>query len=150
MFKWLADKWKKFDIVKVVDGQTVLYLRRYFIWRCSWFNIFLHYIPMPDTDRDPHDHPWSFLSVRLRGGYLEDVYQNRNVRTTHYNDAPSVGWRKAETVHKITHVKPGTWTLIITGPARREWGFLRLDEEGKDKWVFWREYLNCWDKVEMD
>ena len=149
MLRWLASKWRKFDILKEVNGETVLYLRRYFIWRCRWFNIFLHYIPQPDTDRDPHDHPWSFLSIRLKGGYTEAVYSDRNSFTLYENNAFSVGWRAAETVHKILTVQSNTWTIIITGPARREWGFLE-ENEGRGKWVWWREYLNVWDKVEMD
>jgi hypothetical protein len=31
----------------------------------------LHHILRSDDDRDLHDHPWSFLSIVLKGGYWE-------------------------------------------------------------------------------
>ena len=147
---WIGLHWKHFDIVKTVEGEEVLYLRRWFIWRCRWFNIFLHYIPQPDSDRDPHDHPWDFRSLLLRGGYDEDVYMRippKHVNVTNYRRAPALGKREAETIHQITRVLPGTFTLLLTGPYRRQWGF--LTDEG---WVHWKKYLNIPEdqQVEMD
>jgi hypothetical protein len=153
LLNWLASKWKRFDIVKEVDGEKVLYLRRYFVWRSKYFNVFLHNIVRPDEDPDPHDHPWSFTSVVLRGGYTEQRFVALGTSKTDYKfwgffetrNAPSIGFRDARTIHQIVFVKPGTWTLVFTGPVKREWGF--WTEGG---WKFWREYLNVWDKVEMD
>ena len=145
MLKWLASKWRKFDIVKEVDGQQVLYLRRFFLWRCRWFNIFLHYIPQPDTDRDPHDHPWSFVSILLRGGYEEEIYSLRTSHVASFRRAPSIARRKAGCVHQIRAVLANTWTLVITGPYRRHWGFLT-----HDGWKYWRDYLNIHTEVDMD
>lgn len=31
----------------------------------------LHNIVTPDLDREMHNHPWSFISIVLRGGYIE-------------------------------------------------------------------------------
>lgn len=31
----------------------------------------LHHICTPDLDREMHNHPWSFTSIILRGGYVE-------------------------------------------------------------------------------
>lgn len=149
MFNWLLNRLQKYDITKTVDGVETLYLRRWFLLRSKYLNVYIHYIARPDEDPDPHDHPWNFLSVRLKGGYTERIWHYRTPceegvedRT---NNAPGIGYRPAETVHQITSVKPNTFTLVITGPWKRDWGFLT-----KSGWRFWREYLNCWEKVEMD
>ncbi len=164
MLKWLAQKWPHFDITKKVEGIETLYLRRWFIFRSKYFNIYLHHIARPDEDPDPHDHPWNFLSVLLRGGYTEAQYKmgilnlppspltnvtscyRRLYLGTTTRSCPSIGYRKAETVHQIETVKPNTWTLVFTGRDRRDWGFVDFWKG----WIFWREYLNFWDKVEMD
>lgn len=144
----LALKWKHFDINKTVDGKQVLYLRRWFIWRCKYFNVFLHYIPQPDNDRDPHDHPWTFISVLLHGGYTEEVFNaSRELRAVNERSAPSIGYRPGQTVHYITAVKPYTVTLVLTSDYFREWGFVTTKG-----WIQWRKYLGIPEdeKVEMD
>jgi hypothetical protein len=50
------------------------YLVRLRIVQTPWFGIYLHDIHEDDGDRDPHNHPWSFLSFVLRGYYTERVY----------------------------------------------------------------------------
>lgn len=148
LFVKLSLLWKHFDIVKQVDGKPTLYLRRWFIWRCKYFNVFLHYIPQPDNDRDPHDHPWTFVSLLLSGGYIEKVFNAvREEVATNYRLAPSIGYRPGETVHYITHVDPMTVTLVFTSNYFREWGFIT-----SNGWVDWRKYLGIAEdtKVEMD
>lgn len=151
LLSWVANKWPKFDIIKLVDGKPELYLRRFFIVRTKLFSIYLHYIPRPDEDRDPHDHPWTFRSLLLRGGYEEEVFvwdevsKQRRFLKRNVRKAVALGMRPAETVHQIISVQPNTWTLMFTGPVQRQWGF--LTETG---WVDWRTYLNIWDKVDMD
>jgi hypothetical protein len=150
----LAKRWKKYDIMKVIDGGAPqLYLRRYFIWRSRWFNIYLHHIVLPDLDADPHDHPWSFVSLLLSGGYVEQRWVwrqgepfNNLTRARWWWDfrlkVGSLGYRPGSAVHQIARVLPNTWTLVFTGPRNRSWGF--LTESG---WVHWRKYLNMPDKV---
>lgn len=163
MLNW----WKHYDIMKTVDGAETLYLRRYFIFRSKLFNIFLHYIPQPDTDPDPHNHPWNFFGVVLRGGYYEKLYSPINLVEGQQSlltdfgksylqivlESPefldrgmfSAAYRPSERYHQITYVKPNTWTLIFTGPVKNEWKFLT-----KDGPVMWRKYLNLWTDVDMD
>jgi hypothetical protein len=70
------------DITKVVDGVETLYLRRFFLRRGKKGSttgdeggIFLHVIHRNDDDRDPHDHPWDFTSVILKGGYVDEQWR---------------------------------------------------------------------------
>ncbi len=51
------------------DG--IVYLDRWG-WECRWFGVFLHRMDGPDPGLDFHDHPWSFASLVLRGGYVEE------------------------------------------------------------------------------
>lgn len=155
--KWPS--WRKYDIKK----NNEVYLRRYFIWRCRWFSIFLHNIRKPDDDRDPHDHPWGFLGIVLRGGYIEErwhvvrhvVLDDPRLEALLHSDteernAGTIAYRKATDIHKIIYVRPNTWTLIFVGPKQeREWGFWRLEPSAYSctwaQWVYWRKYLSMWD-----
>jgi hypothetical protein len=107
----------------------------------------LHHILRSDDDRDLHDHPWSFLSIILWGGYFEHrptqwcencgrsmIGLNRfcNAGGAHHHALTektwhgpgSVLWRPAPSVHRLELPAGKTvWSLVFTGPKRREWGF---------------------------
>jgi hypothetical protein len=111
-----------------------------------------HFLPHAD-DRDPHDHPRSFLTLVLKGGY-DDI-------STHYTEddvvhkyAPvgpstaglrgvvtdrlrtgSIRFRSAEHQHTTSVHPDGAWTLVLMGPLRRPWGFW---PDGL--WMPWRQY----------
>jgi hypothetical protein len=67
----------KKQIIRSDDGQP--YLIRWAI-NTPLLGIKLHHILRSDEDRDLHDHPWSFLSVILWGGYWEHtaVIESKN------------------------------------------------------------------------
>lgn len=103
--------------------------------------VYLHRIDAPDPGIDLHDHPWSFASLVLRGGYLEEHAETR--------EAPSLAWIAEQVnapascrsgvlrswkagsfhrirlheAHRIVDVKPNTITLVLRGPKVRSWGF---------------------------
>lgn len=54
------------------EGETSPYLIRYNLFECPWFSIKIHKIMQTDNDC-MHDHPWSFLSIILKGGYWEII-----------------------------------------------------------------------------
>lgn len=58
-------------------------LRWWIIPRNKVFNIYLHRFMRSDEDRALHDHPWSNLSILLRGCYAEHTIRagGINVRT---------------------------------------------------------------------
>jgi hypothetical protein len=43
--------------------------------------MYVHWIYQPDDDRDPHDHPWPFVSFVIRGGYAERLFADLDVST---------------------------------------------------------------------
>jgi hypothetical protein len=69
-----------------------------------------------------HDHPWSFVTVVLRGGYDEI----RCVGAGKPRRRWSVSFRGHKTVHKIRVFPEGALTLCIRGPKRQDWSWRRL------------------------
>jgi hypothetical protein len=128
----------RIDITKLVDGEEMLYLRRWYIFRCKRFSIRLHHICMPDVDRWPHDHPWPFLAIILWGGYTEvwspegNAYPSRTKRVRFFNR------HRATDLHCITKFSRsgGAWTLFLTGREGRRWGF--QTDRG---WMHWRDAI---------
>lgn len=117
-----------------------MYLFRLRIVQTPWFSVYLHDVFEADGDRDPHDHPWSFVSIILRGGYVERVYPDPAGRPDHY---ATKRWRRfsahrmgRDTAHRIIHATDGLKTLVLTGPRRGGWGF-HVD----GLFVPWQEYV---------
>jgi hypothetical protein len=93
-----------------------------------------HFLPNAD-DRAEHDHPASFLTIVLRGGYVDYAEGRANDRLR----VGSVRFRSAEHRHR-THVSPrGCWTIVLMGPKRREWGFW-AHYLGQRRWLPWRDH----------
>jgi hypothetical protein len=78
----------------------------------------VHHWLGPDDDRAFHDHPWWFLTLVLRGGY-RDVGPDR----TDVLSAGSVRFRHALHQHTVVPGEQGAWTVLVTGPRSRSWGF---------------------------
>jgi hypothetical protein len=110
------------------------YLRRWWlIPRNRFFNIYLHNIVRSDDDRALHDHPWINLSILLRGAYIEIIPGGFKLRTA--GDMVLRGPRARHRLQLITaeqmpqshadfpHLTGECWTLFITGPRMRDWGF---------------------------
>lgn len=94
-------------------------LRWYIIPRNDWFNVYLHKFLRDDDDRAMHDHPWNSLSILIVGRYIEQTAAGRKLYK-----AGSVIRRKATHTHRVELIdgKPA-WTLFLTGPKVRDWGF---------------------------
>jgi hypothetical protein len=144
--------WVHLDILKE-DGS--LYLRRWFMtpkrkWYSKWYRPrFLHLINQSDEGRDPHDHPNSFRTTILRGGYHEAIYypKNQKFRTTyglcHYRRA-SEGDTLDNPVghtHMVTLIAP-TWTWVVGWNGGGRWGFWVLSptDADSDRWIDSEDY----------
>ncbi len=112
------------------------YLERYYLFlkdRKNFpFNIFLHKFLKSDPD-DLHDHPWSYRTLIIYGGYWEYTEQGKFWRGPF-----SYRYSSAETFHRIEldAEKPYCWTLFIPGKRVRNWGF-----KTKDGWIENNKYL---------
>lgn len=108
------------------------YLERWHLFpRNRFFNVYLHKFSGSDDDRALHDHPWSSLSFLLKGN-LREHFIGRRYRYTNgaLGDSYKIKrfrpvYRKAEHTHRLElRGREPAWTLFITGPKVREWGFL--------------------------
>ena len=118
------------------------YIRRWWILpRNRWFNIYLHNILRSDDDRALHDHPWWNVSIVLKGGYVEVLPGPGGVTDPDtfrriWRRPGSVLARRAGAAHRLEIHDRSAWTLFITGPRIREWGF--YCPRG---WVFWKRFV---------
>ncbi len=101
-----------------------------------WFGLRIHKILRSDNDRELHDHPFSFVSVILWGGYTQHTISSFDGRDIERFYRPgSVIFRRAEDAHRLT-LKTPTWTFVIRGRMRRDWGF-----HTSDGWVHYRKFI---------
>lgn len=137
----------------IIGGHERPYLRRWWlIPRNFLFNVYVHEFLRSDDDRALHDHPWLFNATwMLEGLYREHTAEGRrDVRTTRKEGDWKFRWGPAP--HRIelapALVRRGgqvvaehpCWTVFITGPRVREWGF--LCPRG---WVPWQEFTDARD-----
>lgn len=150
-------------VIAGVDGDP--YLKRWSLFLPFGASIKLHHILRSDEDRDLHDHPWSFVSIILRGGYYEHTYrpciggQQHQFRTTAdiwhphcvvcglykkftirtWHGVGSILLRPHPWPHRLEIPEGRTaWTLIFTGPKRRQWGFITVCG-----WIPWFRYTQA-------
>lgn len=101
------------------------YMHRWVV-KTPWFLNRLHRIMRGDRDRHFHDHPFDFVSLIVRGGYIEYT-PDKEPRIFRPG---SINIKRAEELHYLKMLDGETWTILLTGPYRRDWGF--ATEEG---WV---------------
>jgi hypothetical protein len=120
------------------DVEDPYLLRWWVIPRNRWFNVYLHCFLRSDDDRALHDHPWASVSMLLRGRYIEETIRPGGVHAMRACRAGAVRVRGARFAHRII-VAPGDscWTLFITGPNVREWGF-----HCANGWRHWKEFTD--------
>lgn len=94
---------------------------RWTLWDRWGFKVLLHHFMPNLADPDVHDHPRSFVTFVLRGGYLDRALDGRR----EVMSAPKVRYRRADHAHNTVTGSWGAWTLVVMGPLRRPWGFWR-------------------------
>lgn len=122
------------------------YMRRW-ILRTPCGTLRLHHILRSDDDHHLHDHPFDFTSLLLSGGYTE-ITPNGQLGLPHSSTVLTKIWprfsivrKQAEDAHRLILDRP-VWTLVVSGPKRRSWGF--HTEQG---WVNHREYLHLYPEI---
>jgi len=112
---------------RLIDINGKPYLERYHLAKLAGCHIMLHRFVSGDSERHVHDHPWRWaLSLILTGSYLEEIagafepggWLSR-VRRVRF-----INLSRPLTFHRIVEPVPETWTLFITGPRFKGWGFL--------------------------
>lgn len=139
MLKTLWGKAKKLILVKkIVSQKGVTHFRRWRLFWSPWGSIYLHNITNSDLDIDPHDHPWDFSSLIIKGSYSEvsrypiDDYK---VDYTKVYKPGMVNTKKTVDCHKLTLLTPSVWTLVFVGKRKHDWGY-----QTAKGWVHHKEY----------
>ena len=116
------------------------YLIRYYLFlkERSWFpvNIFLHKFMKSDPG-DLHDHPWSYFTFIVKGGYFEWTPQPDGRVLREWHGRWHFRFKSASSKHRIELMEGVTpWTIFIAFKHEREWGFYP-----KGKFVHNAKYL---------
>ena len=123
--------------------------------RNRFFNIYLHQILKDDDDRALHDHPWWNISFVLKGR-LREVMPNdkarrlkrfwpylRRAKALHRLEVIEGPWELVSYKKghaKIAFPKHPVWTLFITGPRVRDWGFQCPKDSPAGGWRHWKDF----------
>ncbi len=97
------------------------------------FKVMIHHFLPGSSDRDPHDHPRSFITIVLRGRYEDHRYPDGRVEVMRPG---IIRLRRATHSHKTMTSHEGCWTLVLMGPQIRAWGFWRDGE-----WIAFLDYV---------
>jgi hypothetical protein len=124
-----------FKLVKEIRSKIgVLYFKRWELLKLPFGYIYLHQILRADEDGHLHDHPYDFVSLIIKGGYIEQVdsgkvfFRNRKLLSAVYMPATGI-------YHKIYKLHAPTWSLVFASNRKHHWGY-----KYKDGWVSNEEY----------
>jgi hypothetical protein len=132
---WLRGSLKP-DLTIAPTGEP--YLRRWWVLpRNQVVGVYLHHFQSSDDPRACHDHPYWNISILLKGSYLEWVHDPiTGHEMPHHRGIGSVVIRHPKFAHRIEiYSDTDAWSLFLTGPRRRDWGFWC----GR-RWVPWRDF----------
>lgn len=117
------------------DGLCPTYFVRWTLLRLFGCAVYLHKFIGDDWSLDYHDHPKRFISIGLRGAYVEHTPNGRSRMYV----APWVRTFPAVHRHRITLTPSRTpcWTLVCVFRAERPWGFWTDNHT----WIPWRKYV---------
>lgn len=105
----------------------------------KWFAIRVHQWIKTEDSRNMHDHPWDFYTLVVKGGYT-DISEWPTVAAQQAAGYPikivdvteirrdklsfgSIRWRPAIHKHYVEVNPGGCWTVLLTGPVVRKWGY---------------------------
>lgn len=134
LYRWIVyGKRKRDSLIGRIFGQPL-------------FKVYIHHFIADDWSLDLHDHPKRFISIGLKGGYVEYqpgyMPEDRTCDIQKIYQAPWIRTFPAEHVHRICMFSDSNgnskdcWTLVIVLRGTREWGFWHLG-----RFIHWREYV---------
>lgn len=126
----------------IIGGDQQPYLSRFQLLNFGRARgrLWLHRFHRGDEDRELHNHPFAWSgSLVLSGGYEEERLSHI-VRasspgeaddltcsvTRHFYEPGSVNIIYADTFHRVHLPRGEAWTIFVSGPILRKWGFLDL------------------------
>ena len=110
----------KFLIKEIRTKEGIIQFRRWRLFSCPWFGIFIHKIYISDNDVHPHNHHWNFLSIVLGGLYEETDKNNKLFPLRKFGSIYTLNTKE---YHRVYVSEPST-VLIITGKRKSDyWGY---------------------------
>lgn len=127
----MKPRWPYREIISGGGGEGCEIMIRWTLLKLRGCKVLVHHFLPDSRDIDQHDHPASFLTIILKGRYVDETLNGPELLK-----AGSVRWRPAEHRHSTVTGREGAWTLVFMAPKRRAWGFWRGPE-----WMPWHEYV---------
>lgn len=125
--------------VEVIGQEECPLMMRWTFLDVGVLRAMIHFFPAEVSDRDPHDHPRSFVTFVLRGNYRDESWCHPECcKRCERVGAGAIRYRAAEHMHIVETDAVGCWTLVLMGPLKREWGFMRI---GSREWWPWGKYI---------
>ena len=111
-------------VKEIISKDGVLHFRRWQVIKTRWFAIYIHGIYKADEDLHLHNHPWKFVSLILKGSYIErlpgHVINPRLAGTWVYRDTTRF--------HQIDSLlSPKVYTFNIMWGFKDTWGYMVRD-----------------------
>lgn len=154
----LCDRWGRTRLIFDRDEPNEVYLKRYYLigtQRTRWLPVLCLHRFLRSDQGHLHDHPWSFVSLVLRGGYYETRPSAAGGFAIRWRGRGGIAYRRATDLHRVElfpdsrHGQAPTrdmadpvWTLVLMFPRVRQWGFAEFDAQGITTWWRWDHYLN--------
>lgn len=155
ILRWAKNRQPDF----VIGGVDHPYMRRHWLLpRNKVFNVYVHEFLRSDDDRALHCHPWLFnASWLIDGQYTEHTISEGGVHVATPRKAGDFKFRWGRAPHRVELLHPAfaigngkprafgkpvpCWTVFITGPVVRVWGF-----HCPKRWVPWKEFVDDRDR----
>lgn len=131
-------EWKLFKHQKIRLKDGSLYLERW-VLDLYIFSIRVHNFQRSDDDRALHDHPFGFVTLVLKGMYVDVTQPDQKIEVMRPGTIRFRPYTHTHTV-SLPHELP-CWTLVITGPVRHRWGFYVKNSLGEERFVNSQRYF---------
>lgn len=112
------------------------FLYRYTIIQLGSLHIRIHKLVDKDRSTLLHSHPFNYVSIILKGGYLESVLYGENIKTFAHGFL-SVIKRNKNQFHRIDNLKGVTYTLFIAY-GKYQWNAINLEANSSDNGLYER------------
>lgn len=124
----------------IVHNDGSPYLDRYDIHVTDALTIRIHHWHSSDDQHAPHDHPWPNTTTVLTGHLIEHTAHGARPL-----NPGTIVTRRATDPHRIELTTPDAWTLFVTGPIERRWGF-----HTPTGWVHWTDWPHTGHYLPLD
>lgn len=125
---------RNFQSEEINGERCPTYLYRWELMRIGkFFAIYLHQFVRNDWSLDLHDHPKRFISIGLKGRYIEQTPISERLYR-----APWIRTFPSRHIHRLKLVAPDEecWTAVIVLRPVRKWGFWHGSQ-----FIPWKEYV---------